>query len=807
MLLRTISLRNYRRYRSLELDIPEGVVAIVGPNGSGKSTLVEAVAWAFFGNEEETTRGDKKGILRQGSGKGEKCQVVVEFELDSVQYRVERQMSASGTVTASLESAGKSLGEGAVPVTEKLTGILGMDYKAFFVSVFARQKELDALTRQSPSDRKKTVLRMLGISSIDNALIAARKKEMEFSDRLDFMRNTLRDPETGGELMDARQKAISELEKAIEAKRSTVMELDKQLTMSKANLRGLEKAFEASKSSKAEHDMRKEACARAEMELDGARKAMSRLEKELSEIAKTEERLKALSSREAEFSKARKEHESLQKSRDIHMVKNGLCEELELAREDRNEREARLDALSKDLSKAKTVEDERGDIERKLSKSQSSIEAIAEKVASNRQLSKGLEKERRELEKRMADISELGEDSKCPTCDRPIGDHRDKVLRRTRKELDDKRVKLESLAREAESLAEENEALKSQREALSKKKSLLEKGLKALERKVGEADGLTQEISSLDERVDAIEKRVAELGDIKFDAKRFESLGKELKTLEREHDEFVGLKRLADSKPAKARELEGAKEDVADASKSFGEAKCVLASLGFDASAHTKLENEVRMVKDGSHALELQFERSKGEADVLREKARAVETDIERLREAEKEAERLTGELEYASQVSKLLDAFKRHMVARIRPALASATSRLLDSLSAGKYSQVELDEDYGVKVFDGGSAFGLERFSGGEGDMVNLCLRLAISQLIAERGGLSGLNMVVLDEVFGSQDQDRRKGILTALDKLSNIFKQIVLITHIEDVRESVGSVISVEEKGYGESGAKLAL
>ena len=50
---------------------------------------------------------------------------------------------------------------------------------------------------------------------------------------------------------------------------------------------------------------------------------------------------------------------------------------------------------------------------------------------------------------------------------------------------------------------------------------------------------------------------------------------------------------------------------------------------------------------------------------------------------------------------------------------------------------------------------------------------------------------------MFGSQDADRKNGIMKALTELSNQFRQILLITHIEDVKESLPFVLNVEEVG----------
>ena len=88
---------------------------------------------------------------------------------------------------------------------------------------------------------------------------------------------------------------------------------------------------------------------------------------------------------------------------------------------------------------------------------------------------------------------------------------------------------------------------------------------------------------------------------------------------------------------------------------------------------------------------------------------------------------------------------------------------------------------------------------SGGEEDLANLVLRLAISQMIAERAGQQ-FSLLVLDEVFGSLDELRRHNVVELLRKLQDRFEQVILITHIESVREGLDQVISVrynEETG----------
>ena len=112
----------------------------------------------------------------------------------------------------------------------------------------------------------------------------------------------------------------------------------------------------------------------------------------------------------------------------------------------------------------------------------------------------------------------------------------------------------------------------------------------------------------------------------------------------------------------------------------------------------------------------------------------------------------------------------------------------------------LEFDDEYNISVYDNGEAFEIERFSGGEEDLANLCTRIAISEVITERAGRD-FGFIVLDEIFGSQDAGRRQNILRALSGFSAKFRQIFLITHIEDIKNSVEHVINISEDEDGVS------
>ena len=133
----------------------------------------------------------------------------------------------------------------------------------------------------------------------------------------------------------------------------------------------------------------------------------------------------------------------------------------------------------------------------------------------------------------------------------------------------------------------------------------------------------------------------------------------------------------------------------------------------------------------------------------------------------------------------------------QLRPELSELASSFLLDLTDARYSELELDDNYNVIVLEDGIPKPV--ISGGEEDLANLVLRLAISQMIAERAGQQ-FSLLVLDEVFGSLDESRRHNVVELLRRLQDRFEQVILITHIESVREGLDQVISVrydEETG----------
>jgi exonuclease SbcC len=158
--------------------------------------------------------------------------------------------------------------------------------------------------------------------------------------------------------------------------------------------------------------------------------------------------------------------------------------------------------------------------------------------------------------------------------------------------------------------------------------------------------------------------------------------------------------------------------------------------------------------------------------------------------ERERAAAVTATELVLHQELDRALTDLRNDLNATLRPDLSELASSFLRDLTNARYTDLELDEEYTTTLLDDGDPKAV--ISGGEEDVANLALRLAISQMIAERAG-QPLSLLILDEIFGSLDEDRRTAVVDLLRSLADRFPQVILITHIDSVREGFDRVVRV--------------
>jgi exonuclease SbcC len=107
----------------------------------------------------------------------------------------------------------------------------------------------------------------------------------------------------------------------------------------------------------------------------------------------------------------------------------------------------------------------------------------------------------------------------------------------------------------------------------------------------------------------------------------------------------------------------------------------------------------------------------------------------------------------------------------------------------------INIADELGTRPYD--------LFSGGEAFRVNFAIRIALSKLLARRAGAQ-LQMLIIDEGFGTQDATGRERLVEAINSIQEDFARILVITHIEELRDAFPVLIEVTKT---EEGAQIRL
>ena len=434
MRLRYMELRNYRRFRDARIEFPDGVVAIVGSNGSGKTTILEAVTWALFGNVSSVMRDNKEGVVSFGASPGEECSVVLEFDLGEDSYRLARSMRGKNLVMdASLEVNGKLLAKGDTDVTKAIVAKLGMDHQAFFVSVFTKQKDLNALANIGPADRKKLVLRMLRVDSLEKVITAIGADANNAKKEADGVSASLRDADGNDRIVSLNEQgrlAADSLKKLIEG--SSKLLADRKAAIEKSQMSKGQWEAEEERYRQDVALERKQTGARAG--LQAMHESLGKLEKEIADLRALRESLPGLESKEKEYQEARTAAEGHAALREAFLRRQRQEEELNAKKGELETLRAEEEQAVKEMSGLPDIETSLTTVDANLSETRELISSISAqaRVAESEAARLRLELER--SKRKAEEIVMLGEESNCPTCQRRMGAQYTDLLRRYREE-------------------------------------------------------------------------------------------------------------------------------------------------------------------------------------------------------------------------------------------------------------------------------------------------------------------------------------------------------------------------------------
>ncbi len=791
MRLHSLRLQNFRQHVDTSLEFGDGLTGIIGPNGAGKSTLLEAIAWALYGNA--AARGTRDGIRNARAETRAPVRVELEFSLAGHRYRVVR----------GLTSAECFLDGGEAPVASTITGVtellqrrLGMSRAEFFHTYFTGQKELDVMAAIGPAERARFLSRVLGYDRLSGAQELVRERRRALLAEINGLKQGMPDA-------DAVWRMLAEAEARVAVARTRAAEADIARAAAAERLAALAPRWA---DAQAERERAQQLLAEmrvAENEALAMARDVERLDRELEAIATAQLERAPLLAELSQLPDARAQLAVQDGLAAAEARRQALVERLSGSADE----EARLEERAQKLESAPSLELE---TQQQLAAARSALTAAEQTLERERT---SWVRDRQEAETRLEalrtqytefvqqreTLEGLGEESPCPTCGRPLGASYRSVVDLLSEQIETVRIdgnyyrqRVEQLTRTPEPL----EALEEQRRTAQQEVASSERRLTRIQSAITELAGLREQRTALTVRLEETRKSLAALP-MGYDAGQHGTLRAtvaRLADLETRAARLGGLVEREDSTRTERARIAAARE----------QARQRVVALEEQRGTHGQSEADFAAVRDAHERAAVEAQRAELESVAASADAERARSEMESAERGRRELARLQETLDELERDKRLHDELDRALTDlrtdlnfQLRPELSEIASRFLADLTDGRYNALEFDEDYTLVVLEDGLPKPV--ISGGEEDLCNLVLRLAISQMIAERAG-QAFSLLILDEVFGSLDDARRVNVIDLLRRLNDRFEQVIVITHIEQVREGLDRVLVVrfdEERG----------
>ena len=785
MQLQRLKLVNFRQHADTELVFGPGITAIVGPNGSGKTTLLEGIAWAFYGNP--AARGSRDSIRRYHAPARSQVKVEVDFAFGAHEFRVER-----GLYSAALLQDGQSepIANSHQEVTSQLTRVLGMTRDEFFNTYFTGQKELAVMGTMGPTDRARFLSRVLGYDKLKLAQDKLREHRSRRRSELAGLEQGLGDEvELKAELKQARER-VTEATRRVKLASDAVAKAGRALDAEGPAWTRMVEIRESVLSLDSEARV-------AERDVREARREFERLDKELAEALDARTQMESVATELAPVGPLTEELERLERQAQAAGRRRALAGQLREIGEQSDRMRDRVKQLGDTdrllatavaaLEKART---ELEHAEEGAEKAHTAWIRDRQDAETKRQ---SLRDQYRDLQKQREQIVGAGPDGTCPTCARPLGVEYETVLGAIDRQLEEIEIDGKYFNQRVGQLTEEPRELRDARLRVEELAAIVEAAVQEAARcedRVREKRDAEAESSRLRSRLAELEREIAELPDV-YDAERHEEVRAQLRVLEPVRTRGIELQVKAERAEQLVGEAELAEKQLSDREARFERLKNSIASLGFSEQRYAEVRARYEKAESEVREAELGLASVQGDLKAAETGRDQVERRLRGRKEREAQVRAVKSDLRMHDELDRGFHDLRVELNAAMRPEIAERASAFLSDLTDARYSELELDEQYGTMVMEDGIPKPV--ISGGEEDLVNLVLRLAISQMVAERAG-QPLSLLILDEIFGGLDESRRYNVVELLRRLGVRFPQVILITHIETLRDEVDRVLHVE-------------
>jgi exonuclease SbcC len=845
-----LALRNFMPYRDrvppLYFDSIH-TACIAGDNGNGKSALIDAMTWALWGKTRAKSDDD---LIHQGQSETE---VEFDFAVGGQAYRIIRKHSrpkrraASGKTLLEFQIAAgggfRSISADSVSQTQqKIIDTLHMDYTTFINSAFLRQGHADEFTNQPPNKRKEVLGNILGLAVYDRleeaAKDRARQHEME-KERLDrsieeIAQELAKKPAYEAEVAGA-EKGLAEAEEALKQHQARLDGLRQQKEMLESQRLQLSQLEEHINTTKREYERREQELREHRARIIGYEELIARrpsIEEGYAQLAEARALYGELEQKFRQSVALDKHKAQLEMA--IERAQAELITEHKLAQSQIGQLEAeaaRLPQLKNELKQAEAGLNELAGQETEIGRKRQAAQELRKQLNYLESGQGRLEKEINEIEEKLEMLAHQ-EGATCPLCKTELTSQ---GLERIKDQYTaDKKAKAESLksgqaelaAKKAELEALEGEIAPLEAQ-INQQKASLQGRVSLLKQGISEAQAVASQLAQARESLNEIEQRLANKD---FAAGEQEALGRvEEETAKLDYDSGQHERvrqRLGELEQYQSprRQLEEAdrllsqeKEAAQKAEEASHELKQRLeADQGKSLELKEALEALPQLAADltGAEAEHRALDARQKQAQELAWQARAKLERCTELEARQKETVRLIAQASREESIYReLAQAFGKKgiqalLIEMALPEIEAEANRLLGKMTDNRMhvkietqretKKGEVQETLDIKIADELGTRNYEMFSGGEAFRINFAVRIALSKLLARRAG-APLPTLIIDEGFGTQDVAGIEKVKEAINSIQDDFEKILVITHMEEMRDAFPNRIDVIKTADG--------
>ena len=826
------------------------VACLCGSNGHGKTALLDAITWALWGNARTRTQEE---LVHQG-------QLDMSVELDFLareqKYKVIRRYTRSSGARQGitiLELQISSYDENYQAITQntlretenKIKELLNLDYDTFINTAFLRQGDADRFTTSRPGERKATLAEVLGLSEYE-------KLELKAKSNYRSLTSKLKDFESKKLFLD--EEIIEKLKYENELKG-----IDLEVSSLEPKLKKSQQTFDSLNSISSKFNQQETELSEAELQLSKnnleTQNLIDQLEKhkktyeEISNLLQTKNeitegyiKLNCYKSKLKDFDKSFEIKIELDRNianinSELNIKKTKILTTIDQMNSQiennlipKINRKIQIEKKIEHLLKEQLEWEE---INSKIKSLNDNYEKINSKISDLKAINQILLSQMEEDRKKFDMLKISG--GNCPLCQQKLNNNGHDVLLKnyTHQGLTNKQNYQKNLETQ-NNFEEQNKSLKKEIDTSSTKllkdqqsvntsiiklKSELADSLKAekeintTKREIEVLDNLINSNNYAESQIKKLEEFNIQLNNLNYSTELHSRIKSQISELALYEEKHIKLKNAETLFPKEESLIESTKNILKNrkSEKEFLSNKIINLKSELEKKDDTNLElartnKELSTLKSNLQSLYVR----KG---ILLE-------NIERCIKYEKDLNELNKEVSLVSKDADIYNelslAFGKNglqalIIETSIPQLEQDSNQLLSRLSENKMAiKFQLvagrkdsrtgmvSEELDIKVSDEVGTRNYETFSGGEAFRINFAIRIALSKLLARRSG-APLPILFIDEGFGSQDLEGQEKLIQSIQSIQNDFEKIIVITHIEQIKDSFPVRIEVNKSGEG--------